>query len=63
MASGAIDTINLRLKVDREGQISFGPDLVLATGIDISLFDVVGFNKSVSTGDELAEYIVTIVKK
>ncbi len=62
MADGDIRSINLRLKVPREGVAPTSKTLLLASGVNPEGFIVAGMEKVQSTGDELAEYIVTILQ-
>ena len=62
MASGDIRSINLRLNIPRTGNIMILSNVLLATGLDPDLFTFAGIEKSRFTGDELAEYIITLVE-
>lgn len=62
MTSGDLITVNLRFKVSRAAPNIPSTFLLAATGIDISLFTIAGIEKSRFTGDELAEYIITLVE-
>ncbi len=62
MTSGDTYSINLRLKVSKD-DVGLPSQFLLSTLSDISVFNIVGIEKSQSTGNEIAEYVVTLIEK
>ena len=61
MASGDIRNIIVRRKVSKE-DLGFFSDVNVVTGIDISLFTIAGVVKSQFTGNEIGEFVITLVE-